>query len=79
MPHQDGKKFSCGREAEDREAEPSADPFDRMLDHSKAWLERGEFWAGTDAEQDDADNATHDDELRLGKIYKICAQPSGAS
>jgi hypothetical protein len=29
--------------------------------------QRGEFWTGTDAEQDDADNATHGDELRLGK------------
>jgi hypothetical protein len=56
LPDKDGKKFSCGREAEDREAEPSADSFDHMLDQSKTWLQRGEFWAGTDAEQDDADN-----------------------
>jgi hypothetical protein len=42
-------------EADDSELEPSLGSFDRVVDQSKAWRQRGEFCSGNDAEQDDAD------------------------
>jgi hypothetical protein len=42
-------------EADDSELEPSLGFFDRVVDQSKAWQQRGEFCSGDDAEQDEAD------------------------
>ena len=42
-------------EADDSEMEPSLGSFERVVDQSKAWQQRGEFCSGNDAEQDEAD------------------------
>jgi hypothetical protein len=42
-------------EADDSEAEPSLGSFERVVDQSKAWQQRGEFCSGNDVEQDEAD------------------------
>jgi hypothetical protein len=42
-------------EADDSELESSLGSFDRVVDQSKAWRQRGEFCSGNDTEQDDAD------------------------
>src|ERR1700689_2472340 len=42
-------------EADDSEMEPSLGSFERVLDQSKAWQQRGEFCSGDDVEQDAAD------------------------
>jgi hypothetical protein len=42
-------------EADDSELEPSLGSFERVVDQSKAWQQRGEFCSGDDAEQDNAD------------------------
>src|ERR1700727_658740 len=41
--------------ADDSEMEPSRGSFERVVDQSKAWQQRGEFCSGNDAEQDEAD------------------------
>jgi hypothetical protein len=55
-----GSSHVVGRKADDRKAEPSLGSFDRMVDQSKAWQQRGEFSTGTGAEQDGADNEDGD-------------------
>jgi hypothetical protein len=47
-----------GGKADDREAESSLGSFDRMVDQSTTWQQRGEFSTGTGAEKDGADNQT---------------------
>jgi hypothetical protein len=42
-------------EADDSEMEPSLGSFERVVDQSNAWQQRGEFCSGNDAEQDEAD------------------------
>jgi hypothetical protein len=42
-------------EADDSEAEPSLGSFERVVDQSKAWRQRGEFCSGNDVEKDEAD------------------------
>ena len=42
-------------EADDSEMEPSLGSFERVVDQSKAWQQRGEFCSGNDAERDEAD------------------------
>jgi hypothetical protein len=42
-------------EADDSKLEPSLGSFERVLDQSKAWQQRGEFCSGDDVEQDEAD------------------------
>jgi hypothetical protein len=63
LEHEDGNDELPGHD------EPSLGGFDRMMDQSKSWRQRGDYLAGSDSEQDDCDKECSDtgigDEERL--------------